>query len=113
VVNGRQIRLYDQETTGVNSIAISPDGRFFAYGRSDGTVVLARMPTFISNIRRQGNQTFVEWEGGIGPYQLQQCMDLVGDAWQNVGGPTTNTSATVSGTHTQIFYRVQSLPSGP
>lgn len=38
-------RFYDQETAnGVNSIQFSPDGRLFAYGRTDGIVVMARNP---------------------------------------------------------------------
>ena len=55
--------------------------------------------------------TGFEWGcGGSGLYQLQQCTNLTSAAWQNVGAPTTATSATniISGT---AFYRVQSLPN--
>jgi hypothetical protein len=39
------VRTYDQETgTGVRSIAFSPTGRLFGYGRTDATVVVAHNP---------------------------------------------------------------------
>ncbi len=45
VSDGALLQTYDQETgTGVLSIQFSPNGRFFAYGCSDATVVLARNP---------------------------------------------------------------------
>jgi WD40 repeat protein len=38
---------YDEETFSVTALAFSPNGRFFAYGRSDGSVVLARNPLWL------------------------------------------------------------------
>ncbi len=111
VANGKTLRVWDEETSGVErALAVSPTGRYFAYGRADGVLVLARVPVFISQFRQQGDQWSLQWEDGSGLYQLQQCTNLTNDAWQDVGGPTTATSASnpVSGT---LFYRVQSLPN--
>jgi len=47
VLDGTLGRTYNQETgTAVRSIQFSPDGRLFFYGRTDGTVVVARNPFF-------------------------------------------------------------------
>jgi len=45
VSDGQQVRVYDEEMgTGVWTLAYSPDGTRFAYGRMDATVVMARNP---------------------------------------------------------------------
>ena len=45
VDTGRLVREYRAETgTSVRSVRFSPDGRYFAYGRQDGVLVLARNP---------------------------------------------------------------------
>jgi WD40 repeat protein len=113
VASGQLLKTYDQETTGATSIAVSSDGKLFAYGRRDGTVVVARVPVHLTRVDRGGGQTLLEWEGGAGPYQIQQSTNVAGRVWENVGGLTTNTTAILSGTNTQIFYRVQSLPGSP
>ncbi|MCS7209295.1 MAG: hypothetical protein NZ874_06955, partial [Fimbriimonadales bacterium] len=47
VSDGQLVRTYDQETgSGVYSVQFSPSGAYFAYGRYDATVVLARNPFF-------------------------------------------------------------------
>jgi WD40 repeat protein len=105
------LHIFDQEMEGAaTSVDISPDGKLFAYGRGDGTVIVARMPLWIEQITRSGNEVTLRWQGGSGRYQLQACTNLNGDTWQNIGNPTTNTMATHSCV-APIFYRVQSLPS--
>lgn len=43
---GKLLRSYNQETGyEVRTVAFSPNGRFFAYGTGDGTLVLARTPS--------------------------------------------------------------------
>ncbi len=45
VSDGALVQAYDQETVGgVRSLQFSTNGRFFAYGRGDATVVLERNP---------------------------------------------------------------------
>ena len=110
IASRKAIRVYDQETQGAGPIAMAPNGRFFAYGRRDGTVAVARVPVFISHIQRQGARTIIEWEGGTGNYQVQQCTDLSNGLWENLGALTTDTSFTnqVGGAGC-VFYRVQNL----
>jgi WD40 repeat protein len=47
VADGALLQTYDQETEGgVLSIQFSPNGHLFGYGRGDGTVVVARNPSW-------------------------------------------------------------------
>jgi dipeptidyl aminopeptidase/acylaminoacyl peptidase len=99
------------------SMAVSPDGKHFAYGTgsaftTNGVVALARMPLLITDLARADGHLILGWSGGSGRYQLQRTTNLATGPWQNVGEPTTATAATnpVAGT---LFYRVQNLPAPP
>ena len=80
------------------------------YGRSDGAVVLAYMPLWLSDIAYQEFALTLRWQGGSGRYQLQGCSNLTSAQWQDLGPPATHTSVTHS-CLSPIFYRVQSLPN--
>jgi hypothetical protein len=95
--------------TGAGTLAVSPDGRHFAYG-AGGALVLARAPLWIEDIQHSGGQVVLRWAGGSGRYQLQCTANLATGSWADVGGPTTATAATNAVTGT-TFYRVQSLPN--
>ena len=112
VSDGKLLVWYDQETQGAaTSVDISRDGKLFAYGRGDGTVVVARIPLYMSEISRSGDQLILRWQGGTGRYQLQQRVDLTSGEWQNASEPTTDTSFTATVSGGTVFYRVQSLPT--
>ena len=112
VADGRLVSSFDGETQGaVTAVDISPDGKLFAYGRGDGTLVLARMPLWVESIARANSAITLNWQGGSGLYQLQQRTNLTQGTWQNVGSPTTATAATNGIGSSAIFYRVQSLPN--
>jgi hypothetical protein len=59
-------------------------------------------------IRFEGDQVVVEWNPGFARYQLQQSS-AVDHPWQNVGEPTTATSATNTIGGTTGFIRVIGL----
>jgi WD40 repeat protein len=105
----RRLTAYDVETRGINTLAMSPKGDVFAYGRQDGTVVVARVPLFITGVARQGDQLVLEWLGGSGRYQVQRRATVAGGPWENVGGPTTDTSLRNSISGAAAFYRIQGL----
>ena len=91
-------------------LAVAPNGRYFAYGRFDGSVVLALMPLWSESITHTNDEVTLRWQGGSGRYQVQARSELGGSSWKNLGAPTTNTVFT----HTclsPIFYRVVSLPN--
>jgi WD40 repeat protein len=109
VSDGRLMVRYDEDLPEVQQVAIAPDGKTFAYGRGDGIVALARMPLLVDELVRAGNQTALSWQGGSGRYQVQQSASVTAGSWQNVGGPTTNTTFRVTLADPTVFYRVLSL----
>jgi WD40 repeat protein len=99
------------------SLAVSPDGKHFAYGTgsayaTNAAVVLARMPLLFTDISRTNGQLILGWSGGSGLYQLQSTANVATGPWQNVGEPTTATAATNSVSAT-VFYRLQNLSVPP
>ena len=110
ISDGALLRSFDEEVQSIGAVTVASTGKHFAYGRADGTVVLASMPLWIESTRRTAKQLILKWQGGSGRYQLQSCTNLTTGAWQNAGTPTVNTSATNTVT-SPVFYRVQSLPN--
>ena len=111
VLDGALLQTYDQETTNITSLVVSPTGRSFGYARRDGTIAVAYLPVLITSITRNGTQSVVQWQGGSGLYQVQQCTNLTTGGWQNIGGSMSNNTATNEICNGNIFYRVQSLPN--
>ena len=71
LADGALLHVYDKETQGVGSVAIAQNGKFFAYGRADGAVVLARMPLVLEQ-NCQGSHLVLTWTGGSGRYRVQR-----------------------------------------
>jgi WD40 repeat protein len=113
VSDGRLIVRYDQHLPEVTQVAVSPDGKTFAYGDVFGVVTIARMPLLLDPPTRQGSQMQLHWNNLNGPYQVQQRTNLAAGDWENLNGPTTNTSLTVPLTNSGAFIRVHSLTNAP
>lgn len=114
--DGGVATLYNQEVISPQNVfspvAFSPDGRWFAFGRGDATVVLARHPfgaLRFTTSHVENGQLEVAWEGGSGRYQLQQTTNLSGDSWQEIGPPTSLTSATNPVGAAATFLRIKEL----
>jgi len=92
VSDGMLLSSYGQ--AGATCLAIAPNGKWFAYGRGDGTVLVARMPLLVNQIQHVANKVVISWQGGSGLYQLQTCTNLAEGTWQPAGFSTTATRAT-------------------
>ena len=114
VSSGQTLAIYDvgTEGTNLNYFALSPDGRYLAYGSSDGSLTLARMPLELA-LHSSSEKLGLDWEGGSGLYQVQGTTNLLRSPWVNLVGPTTNTSTNMPLPGTSSFFRIQSLPSAP
>ena len=110
ITDRKLLCTYDEALPGVCALAVSPDNRRFAVGGVDGSVTVARMPLWISDVSLAGGQVIMRWHGGSGLYQVQASTSLLNGSWENVGIPTTNTSSTNTSSAT-VFLRVESLPS--
>jgi WD40 repeat protein len=98
VSDGSLLHAYAQQTsTAVYSAQYSPDGNFFAYGRADGAVVLARIstpscPCSISS----SSQTFSP-SGGSGRVNIAMSGNCPWNATSNVPWLTLTSTASGSG----------------
>jgi len=65
------------------------------------------MALSITSITKSGSNLTINWAGGTPPYQLQTRTNVASGEWNNVGGSTSATSASVPISGTTGFYRVQ------
>jgi WD40 repeat protein len=99
--------------TGATAVACSHDKRFFAYGRIDGTVVLAgnqfATPVGIS-VRSENGAVHLNWYGGNRYYQLQRKNNLTIGEWETISPAIATTNAVVDpAVSSAAFYRVLNL----
>ena len=118
ISDGKLLLTYTNVGNGV--IAVSPDGKHFAYGTGIGainetntTVYLARMPLFITEAAVRTNAFQLEWQGGTGLYHVEQRTNGVLGPWQVIAGPMTNTNLSVPLTNGSRLFRVQSVDGPP
>ena len=95
---------------GATCLAVASNGKYFAYGRGDGGVVLARSPVWMESITEAQGKVTLRWQGGSGLYQVQARPHLEKGDWHKLGPATTNTTFTHSA-KSHLFYRVQGLPN--
>ncbi|HMF55862.1 MAG TPA: carboxypeptidase regulatory-like domain-containing protein [Pyrinomonadaceae bacterium] len=69
ISDGALLKTYDQGTY-TGAIAVSPDGNFFAYTRSDNSVILAHMPSLACPFSIDSATATFQHEGGIGTVQV-------------------------------------------
>lgn len=58
-------------------------------------------------IARDGANVKITWTAGTPPFQVQRRADAATGAWENVGSPTSEKSATIPVGTTPAFFRVQ------
>lgn len=66
-----------------------------------------QIPLTIGSIVRNGSTVTINWSGGKPPFQLQKRASLTGGDWQDVGAPTSSTSASDVLSGDSAFYRVR------
>jgi hypothetical protein len=113
VSDGRLMARYDENLPEVVQVAVSPDGKTFAYGDIFGVVTIARMPTLVTKAEIRTNQFNFEWQGGSGLYQVQQATSVNAAVWANLGAATAATNLAVPMTNPAVFFRVQSVTNAP
>ncbi|MBL9126766.1 MAG: hypothetical protein JNL97_03920, partial [Verrucomicrobiales bacterium] len=58
-------------------------------------------------IARDGANVKITWQTGTPPFQVQRRATVSGSAWENVGNPTTEKTATITVGTSPAFFRVQ------
>ena len=118
-LNGGEINIWIVRTgqllasyasVGASALAVSPTKTFFAYGRGDGALFLARFPLWIDSITQDSGRVVLHWQGGSGRYQVQARRHMNQGRWHNLGASTRKTTFSHPAA-SHFFYRVLSLPN--
>jgi hypothetical protein len=75
-------------------------------GPSAAGIPGAAAPALRLTVSKQGDQIVINWTGGKAPFQLQRRSSLSTGTWENVGAPTTGSSASDTISGQAAFYRV-------
>lgn len=68
------------------------------------TITVAAAP-IVSILSLQGGNLWLNWSGGVAPYQVQYSTDLVYGAWQDLDTISSN-SLSIAPTNNVMFYRI-------
>ena len=85
-----EIAARHRDAEGVTAVAISKDGKYFAFGRADGVLVLARMPLWIDSVSQSAGEITFHWQGGSGLYQMPELQDVRQVAVETPFGPPSD-----------------------
>ena len=86
-----RVRIYDE--------ALSAD--------SVRAIAVSSAPPLLCALTVAHGQLLLSWRGGVAPYQVQACVDLHKDTWQNLGGTRDVAEMIILPTAATEFYRVK------
>ena len=117
VSNGQLMAQYTEECKLTTSIRFSPSGEYLAYGRQDGTLVLARNPVFVRPtvaLVPSSAGLSLQWPTNATNFVLQSATTLAnGGDWLDATLKTTvvgdQNAVTVDMTNLAGFYRLRGL----
>jgi hypothetical protein len=92
-----------------SSISFDPQMRALGLGTEAGEVILAKLPLWISNIERAGNNLTIQWQGGTGPFQLQGIREITSSTWEDIGPPLMGSTVSLPIDAASAIYRVRDL----
>jgi hypothetical protein len=73
-----------------------------------GSISLPAPESIHLTLVQDGSEVVLNWTGGLGPYQVQQCTNLSGTiSWANVSEPTPTNSMRIPLGPGQVFLRVR------
>ena len=70
-------------------------------------ITVVPSPIIALDITSDGTNLVLSWRGRLPPYQVQMATDLINPAWQDLGGPMTNTTLLLAPTNATALYRIQ------
>lgn len=91
---------------GDNSFSVrvqDPSGLF-----STATMNLSVLPaaSIIASANLSGDDLQLTWTGGIPPYQIQTATNLESPSWENLGSPTSGSTALIPRTNAAAFFQI-------
>jgi hypothetical protein len=91
---------------GNNSFVVSVSDAGGLSGTATMNIAVSEAAPIISTISSEAGDLLLSWSGGIPPYQVQATTNLVNLDWQNVGGPISSNSMSITATNDVSFYRI-------
>jgi hypothetical protein len=92
---------------GPNSFTVSLADTNGWFSAATLNIMVAPSPLIMVGLGLQGTNLLLNSDGGQPPYQVQIATNLVNPAWQDFGGPMTNTTLLLAPTNAAAFYRIQ------
>ena len=90
---------------GANSFVVSVTDSGGLSNTATMNLTVQPSPITISIIKAT-NALWLNWSGGIAPYQLQMCADLAASNWLNIGSPISSNTFSILPTNPSTFYRL-------
>jgi len=90
---------------GTNNYTVSVTDPGGLSASANMTVNVDPAPAIFSTFSYQGGALWLNWSGGVSPYQVQYSTDLVYGAWQTIGTISSN-SITIMPTNPAAFFRI-------
>lgn len=100
--NGRfQVGVFGRSYRGT-IVPVSANVRLDNFSASGAKVV----PIKFDVSKLSGKKLFLQWAGGVGPFQVQRKLEVNSGAWVDLGAPVAVPSATVDATLPHAFFRI-------
>lgn len=91
---------------GLNSFAVRASDPGGLFGNATMSLTVSAAPPIVASVLLVETNLFLSWAGGIAPYQIQTSTNLANPAWQNLFGPISTNSLTLSASNPAAFYRI-------
>ena len=91
---------------GANSFVVSVTDPGGLSNTATMNLTVLPAPPIVPSFLVAPNALWLNWSGGIAPYQLQMCTDITASNWSNVGDPIGSNSFVILPTNPAAFYRL-------
>ena len=102
VLSGRPLSAQ----VGINSFLVSVADPGGLSNTATMNLMVLPAPPIVPALVAATNGLWMNWSGGIAPYQLQMCTDLTAANWSNVGSLISSNSFSILPTNPATFYRL-------
>jgi len=91
---------------GANAFAVSVTDAGNLSDTATMNISVLPAPAIVSTFSFQAGEFTLNWDGGIGPFQVQTTTNLANPDWQNIGETTATNSLTITPSNAAAFFRI-------
>jgi hypothetical protein len=91
---------------GLNSFQVSAADSYGLSNSATMYITVTAAPSILATASRAGSNFFLNWSGGIAPYQVQIATNLGAPLWQNLGAPISSPPVSLSPSNQAAFFRI-------